>query len=468
MKKLGRFLVLVFLCGLLVLLAGFLALGMYYRNNFPVNTWINGVYCTGKTIEQVGGELAARTEASDLVITDADGREWLIEARSLELYPDYTPALRAYMRKNASAMWMQNIKEPVTVNLEPTQYKWNAEKLEEQFEALGFVQEESLRGKGCSVRYDQARGYYLEDHNRQRLNSARALKCIEECLFNGEFSLDLVGKGCYEDLEDSPEDISQRALWVQLQEYFDCRLTYDMGAEQIPLDAALLSSFLPTDERGNLLTDENGGIAPDREKVERWVEDLAAQYDTCDTTREFQSSRGDVVSVEYGTYGTKLDVKAEKKYLVEALKQKRSEPEVHVPAYKQEGFTRGLDDIGNTYIEVDMTEQHMYYYADGELKLDTDVVTGDVSRRRETPEGVYYVYNKQRNRTLRGPGYATPVKYWLPVNGGVGIHDAGWRKKFGGEIYKNDGSHGCINTPMDMVAQLYDMVEVGTPVVIFY
>ena len=90
MKKLGRFLVLVFLCGMLVLLGGFLALGMYYRNNFPVNTWINGVYCTGKTIEQVNRELAAQAEVPDVVILDGAGGEWLIPPEELGLFPDYT------------------------------------------------------------------------------------------------------------------------------------------------------------------------------------------------------------------------------------------------------------------------------------------------------------------------------------------------------------------------------------------
>ena len=172
--------------------------------------------------------------------------------------------------------------------------------------------------------------------------------------------------------------------------------------------------------------------------------------------------------MQYSTYGTKLDTEAEKEYLVKALGEERTQEELHIPAYKQEGFVRGLDDIGDTYIEVDMTGQHMYYYVDGELKLDTDVVTGNTGRRMGTPEGINYVYNKQRNRVLRGADYATPVKYWMPVKGAVGIHDAGWRKEFGGEIYKRNGSHGCINTPPDIMAELYDMVEIGTPVIMFY
>ena len=129
---------------------------------------------------------------------------------------------------------------------------------------------------------------------------------------------------------------------------------------------------------------------------------------------------------------------------------------------------QGKDDIGDTYIEVDMTNQMMYYYVEGKLEIETPVVTGNISLRRGTPEGTNYVYNKQKNRILRGEDYATPVAYWIPVRGAIGIHDASWRSKYGGEIYKTNGSHGCINTPLEEVAKLYDMVEIGTPCVMFY
>ena len=140
----------------------------------------------------------------------------------------------------------------------------------------------------------------------------------------------------------------------------------------------------------------------------------------------------------------------------------------HVPAYIHEGYVRGLDDIGDTYIEIDMTDQRMYYYVEGELTLETDVVTGNTGRRMGTPQGINFVYAKQRNRTLRGADYASFVKYWMPVKGNVGIHDASWRGKFGGQIYKTNGSHGCINTPSDVMSELYELAEVGTPVIMFY
>ena len=193
---------------------------------------------------------------------------------------------------------------------------------------------------------------------------------------------------------------------------------------------------------------------------------LADEYDTVGGTRYFQATRGENVKVEGGIYGNRIDRKAEKEYLKQAFTEQREE--MHVPSYIQEGRQQGKNDIGDTYIEVDMGEQMMYYYRNGKLELETPIVTGNTGRRWGTPEGVNYVYAKGRNRILRGPGYESPVNFWMPVKGNIGIHDAAWRSEYGGEIYKSAGSHGCINTPYDAMSDLYEMVEIGTPVVMFY
>lgn len=457
---------LILLCGLLVLLSGGLALGIYYQNNFPVNTWINGVYCTGKTIDEVNAELVGQTEPADAVLVDAEGQEWTLEAAKIGLQPDYREELQDYLKQHASFFWMNHLDHPDSARIE-ARYVCDAAKLQETMEELEPLRQERERLTGCLVEYREKEGYCLRDGNCMRLNCEGALEYARECFRAGKLRIDLRDGGCYRDLEDSRKDLEQRELWEQVKEFLAKEITYDMGAEQLKLTPETLSGLLKTDQAGTPVLEE-GRVVPDEEKVNRWVNQLAETYDTWDTVREFQATRGETVAVKYGTYGTQLDQKAERAYLLAVLQEDGGEERVHIPAYKKEGFVRGQDDIGGTYIEVDLTSQHMYYYMDGELALDTDVVTGNTGKRMGTPEGIYYVYNMERNRILRGDDYETPVKYWMPVKGGVGIHDAGWRGKFGGEIYKRNGSHGCINTPPDVMAELYDRVEIGTPVILFY
>ncbi len=467
MRKLRCALALFFGTGAVLALGGCLGLALYYRNHFPVNTWINGVYCTGKTMEQVNLALSEQTEVPVVSVAGADGQLWQLDLSQAAGRADYLGALRGYLRENASLFWARNLESPKRERLEPTGYRYERALLQELFEQLEPVRQARQSKPGVTLEYTK-QGYVLRDGNTDRLKPEEAFAYLENCLGAGETYVDLAAGGCYETLEDSGADLKQREIWEKLQAFFAQEIVYDMGAEHIPLTPDITSRFLVQESAGILALDGKGDLMLDGEGIRGWVEELAQAYDTAGTTLEFASTRGDVVEVEYDTYGTRLNVEAEAAYLEEALSASEEGPQPHVPAYLQEGFVRGLDDIGGTYIEVDMTMQHMYYYVDGELALDTDVVTGNTGRRMGTPEGVDFVYNKQRNRTLIGPGYATPVKYWVPVRGHVGIHDASWRSEFGGSIYQKNGSHGCINTPTEVMAQLYEMVEIGTPVILFY
>ena len=470
MKKAFRFLAIFLLIGLFMAGAAFLALAMYYRSNFPVNTWINGVYCTGKTVEEVNEELAEREEVSVISIMDADGVCWEIDRQAAGISPDYSGQLRDYMERNATFNWIGNLGRTVSEEFLPEGYAVDDKMLRAAFEGLGLVTGERAREKGVSVRYSEE-GYHLQDDNKARLNIEKAYSYLKENLQNGRTEVVLSEGGCYEDLPDGEEDIRQRGIWEQICGFMDRsgRIVYDMGAEKIEFTPAVACGFLKREEGSEApLLDGNGNIMIDEDSVRKWVEELAADYDTWKGEREFQTTRGPIVTVAYDTYGTELDQASETAYLMEALGKDLPEVQVHIPAYSHQGFVRGLDDIGTTYIEIDMTEQKMYYYAEGELALETEVVTGDTGKRMGTPTGVNYVYHMQRNRTLRGTGYTSFVKYWMPIKGGVGIHDAGWRRAFGGEIYKTNGSHGCINTPTDVMGELYEMAEVGTPVITFY
>ncbi len=232
------------------------------------------------------------------------------------------------------------------------------------------------------------------------------------------------------------------------------------------LTKRLAADWMTLDAEGRIVFDEQNRPILDKTLIKEYVAYLASTYNTVGIERSFKATRGDLVKVPGGGYGNELDEEAEYAFLLDAFLNKKSG--TRIPQYVSEAWEKGENDIGDTYIEVDMGNQHMYYYVDGEMVLDTPVVTGNTSRKWGTPAKVCFVYFKQKNRVLRGADYATPVKYWMAVDGHIGIHDATWRKEFGGTIYETNGSHGCINTPLETMTELYDMVELGTPVIMFY
>jgi len=124
-------------------------------------------------------------------------------------------------------------------------------------------------------------------------------------------------------------------------------------------------------------------------------------------------------------------------------------------------YTRTLEDV---FVIVDLSEQKLYLYNDNELVLSTPVTTGKNSS--PTREGRFEIYAKQKDRYLTGDGYRSFVSYWMPFDGGIGLHDASWRKNFGGEIYKKSGSHGCVNMPPSITDDIFEQVSVGTDVLV--
>ena len=189
------------------------------------------------------------------------------------------------------------------------------------------------------------------------------------------------------------------------------------------------------------------------------------------------SSQGRYSTGQYGWWTDKEKTLAQ---LLEYIDKGESVTTEPVYVRLDTGYTyRGFDsarsaegDIGNTYIEVDLSAQHMWYYENGEIKFETDqIVSGKASDpKRKTPEGVYSVYTKNTNYTMVAAdgSYTARCAYFLRVSfEGIGFDDLS-RSAYGGNIYLTNGSHGCINMKYDEVKKLYEMVERGTPVIMYY
>ena len=210
----------------------------------------------------------------------------------------------------------------------------------------------------------------------------------------------------------------------------------------------------------------DGKLQIEKEGILSYVSNLASEYDTYNVVREYDTITGMKAVIPGGNYGNQINVEAETEIIYQSLLDGETEI-IREPAYSQKAYYQGHDDIGPDFIEVDITNQKLYLVKDNEILIETDIVTGSVDSGWDTPELVCTVYSMSRNRVLRGPGYESPVSYWVPVYGDIGLHDASWRSKFGGEIYKKNGSHGCINIPSEVMDDIYYSIEIGYPVIIY-
>lgn len=525
-----------------LLAGGYFAMRRYYENaDFICGTWINGIYCAGKHIGEVDAELLQTLPAPSLVVTDRDGAAQtllpaLFDPEAVR-YSFRAPLARISGSREPGG-WLSDTFHSVRYEIEP-EVTVSREACDRAAESLACLNAAARRAPQVRIART-ADGYALIDEKAHVLNPEKVKRAVYQAFADRQATLDLQRAGCYETAAYTPQDRETLALWRKVEAFQDCGIVYRICGEEVPVDAAVVSGWIRLAEDGGFLLDEAGELVLDEGQVAAFVASLAARYDTCGAARAFRATRGETVRIEGGTYGTRIDQKAETAYLTEAflagvrevrepiyaqrtlLQEKAAESgalsqekaaaagsaspaegtapaggrqegglsgvsqsgalsqekaaaaggalpaEGTAPAGgAQDGGVLGWDDIGDTYIEVDIGSQMLYYYEDGRRLIETPIVTGDLMRRRKTPSAVCFVYAKQKNRVLRGSGYASRVRYWMPVQGGIGIHDASWRREFGGEIYKTDGSHGCINTPLEAVEQLYERVEIGTPVVMF-
>ena len=256
----------------------------------------------------------------------------------------------------------------------------------------------------------------------------------------------------YQDDEQLNQDVTA------MNDLVKARVTYEFGDRTEVLDASVMEDWVVK------LAD--GTFALDDSKAELYVEALARKYDTFGLERQFTTSYGTVVSLYGGDYGWAIDQPATLRQLLNAVQG--DEDVTLEPEYLYTAMSRNENDIGDTYVEICISQQRMICYKDGAVISDTPVVTGNPNKGNATPSGgVWSIDAKMRDYVLKGEGYQTPVDYWMPFNGDVGIHDLKARAYFGGTIYLTNGSHGCVNTPYDQVQIIYNAVEIGTPVIVY-
>ena len=306
------------------------------------------------------------------------------------------------------------------------------------------------------IDFDEDKNEYIivDETIGTEINENKLKEFIKDSIYNQSFKVILENKDFKQPTILSSNESLNKTM-NDLNEYLNTTITYDMRYTKEIVDKKTISKFVSY---------ENNKIIFNDEEIENYVKSLKQKYDTFGIDRKFKNSNGKEITITGGDYGWLIDSSEEVKQLKEDIQNKKDI--TRTPIYKYEGQRKTEDEIGNTYVEISLENQHIWLYVDGNLIIDSDIVTGKANRSA-TPPGVYCLTYKTRNAVLRGPGYASPVSYWMPFNGGIGMHDATWRSSFGGTIYKTNGSHGCVNLPLNVAKTIYENIQDDTPIILY-
>lgn len=200
-------------------------------------------------------------------------------------------------------------------------------------------------------------------------------------------------------------------------------------------------------------------VSLDGENMATYCTELAKKHDVSKKkTGQFKTTGGSIINVPVASSGQTVDGNKLYEAIAEAINNKKSATVEAVYSEAKEEETGEYVTYGGNYCEVDLTNQMVYVYKNGELVVSSQCVTGCISKGHGTPTGVYSIFSRDKDRYLRGDGYKSWVNFFIPFNGGIGFHDASWRSTFGGNIYLYSGSHGCINMPYSAAKKLYENV----------
>ncbi|MBQ5533137.1 MAG: L,D-transpeptidase family protein [Bacteroidales bacterium] len=290
---------------------------------------------------------------------------------------------------------------------------------------------------------------------------------------SGMTTFTMEDSGCYEGYRAAVRSGDLTQELELYNSYAKCNITFDFDDRKKVVSSDMIVDWLMTYPDGTVLTDSEGKAQFDRNGVATFVAQMAAETDTVGKPRHFYATLDGWIDVPWNgdsssTYGWQINQEETVNQLIGLMQEGKT---VTVePEYSRRGYTRKTDDIGNTYVEADISAQHFWVYINGQMVLDDDFVSGtETNPDRRTPRGVCTILSRNTNvvlGTMAVQGYECPVSYWMPFNWlGCGFHDLS-RGAYGGSIYMYNGSHGCLNLRYSTAKALYETVETGMPVLV--
>lgn len=444
------------------IILGFYVAGMmYFKDKFFENTKINGMDVSQMTVEQVEEIISRQIGAYKLEIEERGGNVESITAGEIDYHYVSQGEVQAFKTNQKLYAWPMCIWEEYAYTFDSS-VQYDEKKLGEAIEKLNCLDEaQSVAPVDAYIDFLDGRYQIVPETEGNLLDRDKTEKLIRNTVDFGRVKISLEENNCYQIPAKRQNDEVMVATCKELNTYVSTDIVYQFGENTETLNGEII--------RGWLTYDDSGNVELNQDAVYEYVYQLAQKYDTADKPRQFVTHSGRSVTVEGGYYGWVIDQEGEVAELTEAIKNGTQGARYAV--FAQTAVSWENSDLGDSYVEIDLSGQHVWLYMNGEEVVSTDCVSGSMAAAdRVTPPGTYTLYYKESPSVLKGANneYESKVTYWMPFNGGIGLHDASWRSSFGGNIYLTDGSHGCINLPLEAARQIYENVYDGIPIICYY
>ena len=443
----------------------------YYSYHFFLGTTINGIDSSNKTAYEVEQEIAGKKDNYVIQVSARMQEPQTITGKDIDYQYVSSGEILQLLKTRKPWEWIRGFFETKNYMVQE-ETVFSREKLEEQVSSLNCAKKENqIAPENAYVSFVNSEFTIVPETEGNELNTKEAYQMICRAIDNDAAEVNLESDPkAYKKADVTKESSELQNMVNTYKNLTKANITYTFGDETVTLDGNTIKNWLQFDEKGQLLQNDEAF----RQHVVDYVAQLAADHDTVGTERQFETTSGRTVYVYGSAYGWKIDQDKEVAQLMQEIQS--GTQTTREPVYSMRANAHGINDLGDTYIEVDLTEQYMWYYQNGNIIFQSEIVSGLPSDPdRKTPPGIFTLNSKSSPSVLRGEmtangtySYEQPVTYWMPFNGGIGFHDADWQPYFGGDRYLTGGSHGCINLPPENAGQLYSLIQYDVPIICFY
>lgn len=439
-----------------IILVIYLGGSLYFKDKFHIGFLINNIDVSADTTLEAKDKIENSLKNYELTIEGKDKVE-KINASDIDLNFNGEEKLNDILKSQNPFSWIINLFDP-SAEILNNSITYDKNKLSNKIDKFVFFKKENvIEPKNASFKYENGSFVIIEEEQGSKVDKKLLIKAIEEGIESGERTINLEEKGVYIKPKYGKDSEEVLRTKEELNNMLNTNLNYSFGGKNLTLDKNEINDWFSVDKDMN--------ININKKKVANYAYKIALQYNTKGKIRSFKTSTGKIVNVSGGNYGYSVDQAEEVKKIISSIK--KGEKITREPVFSEKGNIYNGNDIGNSYVEISLGGQHIWFYKNGKLLVDSDIVTGNKSRGWATPAGVYKLTYKQKKAVLTGENYRTPVDFWMPFNGGIGLHDATWRSQFGGNIYVSNGSHGCVNLPYKVAEIIFNNIDGSMPIVCY-
>ena len=415
----------------------YLGVAVYYQYHFLPGTTINGKDYSNKTIKSVKESIQDDIRLYYLKIIERNDEVEHIAAGDIGLTLSIDGDLSKIKNEQNHYLWFLKPKKDLKLDITIT---YDKAKLDYAINGLKCLNDDYINaGVAPKLTFDGIAFSMSNGVPGNEIDKEMTKDIIKTAINNLDSVINLETENCYLVKLETNTSEKETEVLNTLNSYLDVDITLTFGNDSVVIDKAQIYKWLSVDA--------NNEIQFDKEAIIDYVDTIAKDYETMGQTREFVTSTGKTINISGGDFGWWINRTAEAEAIINDIKGLATV--TREPNYLQRAGAFGDNDFGNTYIEINLTTQHLYAYLEGEKIVDCDIISGDPNLKSETPTGVFNMRFMFTNYNFVRGDFTKTLKYWMvfygnTVDTNIGIASCDWLTSFGGNAYKGAGSLGSI------------------------